>query len=51
MDRLRDTELRDIVTYLVGDDATRIFQRKPKPTVAPRTEAPQAGATHPLAAR
>ena len=39
MDRLRDTELRDIVTYLVGDDATRIFQRKPKPTVAPRTEA------------
>jgi polyisoprenoid-binding protein YceI len=38
MDRLRDTELRDIVTYLVGDNATRIFQRKPKPTVAPRTE-------------
>jgi polyisoprenoid-binding protein YceI/mono/diheme cytochrome c family protein len=40
MDRLRDTELRDIVTYLVGDDATRIFQRRPKPTVAPRTEVP-----------
>ncbi|MGO9830407.1 MAG: YceI family protein [Myxococcaceae bacterium] len=40
MDRLRDSELRDIVTYLVGDDATRIFQRKPKPVAPPRTEAP-----------
>jgi polyisoprenoid-binding protein YceI/mono/diheme cytochrome c family protein len=44
MERLRDSELRDIVTYLVGDDATRIFHRKPKPAVAPRTEAP-----HPVA--
>ncbi len=35
MDRLRDNELRDIVTYLVGDDATRIFRRKPKPVAAP----------------
>jgi polyisoprenoid-binding protein YceI len=49
MERLRDSELRDIVTYLVGDDATRIFHRKPKPVVAPRTEAPHAAAT--LAAR
>jgi polyisoprenoid-binding protein YceI len=49
MERLRDSELRDIVTYLVGDDATRIFHRKPKPVVAPRGEAPHAAA--PLAAR
>jgi polyisoprenoid-binding protein YceI/mono/diheme cytochrome c family protein len=28
MDRLRDSELRDIVTYLVGADRDRIFQRK-----------------------
>jgi polyisoprenoid-binding protein YceI len=49
MERLRDSELRDIVTYLVGDDATRIFQRKPKPTVTPRTEAPRADA--PVAVR
>ncbi len=49
MDRLRDSELRDIVTYLVGDDTTRIFHRKPKPVVAPRTEAPHT--TPPLAAR
>ena len=41
--------LRDIVTYLVGDDATRIFHRKPKPVVAPHTEAPHAAT--PLAAR
>jgi polyisoprenoid-binding protein YceI/mono/diheme cytochrome c family protein len=40
MKRLRDSELRDIVTYLVGDDANRIFHRRPKPVVAPRTEAP-----------
>jgi polyisoprenoid-binding protein YceI/mono/diheme cytochrome c family protein len=39
MDRLRDSELRDIVTYLVGDDSTRIFRRKPKGTIAPRSEA------------
>ena len=49
MERLRDSELRDIVTYLVGDDATRIFHRKPKPVVAPHTEAPHAAT--PLAAR
>lgn len=50
MDRLRDSELRDIVTYLVGDDASRIFHRKPKaPSVPPRTEAPHPAA--PLAAR
>ncbi|MGO8969367.1 MAG: YceI family protein [Myxococcaceae bacterium] len=48
MDRLRDSELRDIVTYLVGDDATRIFQRKPKPVAPPRTEVPH---TVPLATR
>jgi polyisoprenoid-binding protein YceI len=49
MDRLRDSELRDIVTYLVGDDATRIFRRKPKPAIAPRTEAPHPAA--PIAVR
>jgi polyisoprenoid-binding protein YceI/mono/diheme cytochrome c family protein len=49
MERLRDSELRDIVTYLVGDDATRIFHRKPKPVTAPHTEAPHAA--RPLAAR
>ena len=49
MDRLRDSELRDIVTYLVGDDASRIFKRRPKPVVAPRTEAPHDGP--PLVAR
>ncbi len=49
MDRLRDAELRDIVTYLVGDDATRIFRRKPKPVVAPHSEAPQSAP--PVAAR
>jgi hypothetical protein len=36
MDRLRDSELRDIVTYLVGTDRDRIFQRKR--AGAPRTE-------------
>ncbi len=49
MDRLRDAELRDIVTYLVGDDATRIFRRKPKPVAAPRSEL--LPAAPPLAAR
>jgi polyisoprenoid-binding protein YceI/cytochrome c len=49
MERLRDSELRDIVTYLVGDDASRIFQRKPKPTVTPRTETLQPAA--PIAVR
>jgi hypothetical protein len=28
MDRLRDSELRDIVTYLVGSDRDRISRRK-----------------------
>ena len=28
LDRLSDTELRDIVTYLAGDESKRIFQRK-----------------------
>jgi polyisoprenoid-binding protein YceI/mono/diheme cytochrome c family protein len=51
MDRLRDNELRDIVTYLAGDDATRIFQRRPKPTVAPRTEAPALPPADGVAAR
>jgi polyisoprenoid-binding protein YceI/mono/diheme cytochrome c family protein len=41
MKRLRDSELRDIVTYLVGDDGNRIFHRRPKPVAAPRTEVPQ----------
>ena len=49
MERLRDSELRDIVTYLVGDEATRIFRRKPKPAVLPHTEA--AHATPRLAGR
>jgi mono/diheme cytochrome c family protein len=37
LDRLRDAELRDIVTYLVGRDQDRIFRRKPRPAPAPRT--------------
>jgi polyisoprenoid-binding protein YceI/mono/diheme cytochrome c family protein len=49
MDRLRDSELRDIVTYLVGDDTTRIFHRKPKGVIAPRSEA--AHPATPVAAR
>jgi polyisoprenoid-binding protein YceI len=36
MDRLRDSELRDIVTYLVGTDRDRIFHRKR--AGGPRTE-------------
>ena len=51
LERLRDAELRDIVTYLVGDDASRIFQRKPKPSVAPRTEAPSPPLAPPVARR
>lgn len=46
MDRLTDSELRDIVTHLVGPPDARIFQRKP--TVAPRTERAAPG-TGPLA--
>jgi cytochrome c1 len=46
MDRLTDSELRDIVTHLVGPPDARIFQRKP--TVAPRTERTAPG-TGPLA--
>ena len=37
LDRLTDSELRDIVTYLVGRPDERIFQRKRG--AAPRTEA------------
>ncbi|HMK72303.1 MAG TPA: cytochrome c, partial [Myxococcaceae bacterium] len=51
LERLRDAELRDIVTYLVGDDASRIFQRKPKPSLAPRTEAPAPALVPPVARR
>jgi mono/diheme cytochrome c family protein len=47
LDRLRDTELRDIVTYLVGPEQDRIFHRQPRPAPAPRTLAP--GAQLPLA--
>ncbi|HEY1416418.1 MAG TPA: YceI family protein [Myxococcaceae bacterium] len=43
LDRLTDTELRDIVTHLVGRPDDRIFQRKR--STAPRTEAP-AGPPH-----
>ena len=48
LDRLTDSELRDIVTYLVGRPDDRIFQRK-RP-LAPRTEAPRPPADGPLAA-
>jgi len=47
LDRLTDSELRDIVTYLVGRPDERIFERK-RPG-APRTELP-ASAEGPLAA-
>jgi len=36
LDRVTDSELRDIVTYLVGRPDERIFQRRS----SPRTEAP-----------
>ena len=48
LDRLTDTELRDIVTYLVGRTDDRIFQRKR--SSAPRTEAPRRPERGPLAA-
>jgi mono/diheme cytochrome c family protein len=35
MERLPDTELRDIVTYLAGDESKRIFQRKHPAPAAP----------------
>jgi len=38
LDRLTDSELRDIVTFLVGRPDERIFQRRR--TASPRTEAP-----------
>ena len=38
LDRLTDSELRDIVTFLVGRPDERIFQRRR--TAAPRTESP-----------
>jgi polyisoprenoid-binding protein YceI/mono/diheme cytochrome c family protein len=31
LDRLGDSDLRDIVTYLAGDESKRIFQRKGRP--------------------
>ena len=48
MDRLTDSELRDIVTYLVGRPDDRIFQRKRGS--APRTDARGRPAQPPLAA-
>ena len=48
LDRLTDTELRDIVTHLVGRPDDRIFQRKR--SSAPRTEAHPPPAQGPLAA-
>ena len=33
LDRLGDNDLRDIVTYLTGDESGRIFKRKPRPAV------------------
>jgi len=48
LDRLTDTELRDIVTYLVGRPDDRIFQRRR--ASAPRTEAPNLPAEGSLAA-
>ena len=48
LDRLTDSELRDIVTYLVGRPDDRIFQRKRAP--APRTETLNLPGEAPLAA-
>ena len=48
LDRLTDTELRDIVTYLVGRPDDRIFQRKRSGT--PRAEAPHEPEQAPQAA-
>jgi polyisoprenoid-binding protein YceI len=48
LDRLTDTELRDIVTHLVGRPNDRIFQRKR--SSAPRAEAPSSSEQGPLAA-
>ena len=47
LDRLRDTELRDIVTYLAGPEQDRIFRRAPRPASPPRSAAPTS--TAPLA--
>jgi polyisoprenoid-binding protein YceI len=48
MDRLTDTELRDIVTYLVGRPDDRIFQRRR--AGSPRTDTRERPAPAPLAA-
>ena len=48
LDRLTDSELRDIVTHLVGRPDDRIFQRTR--SSAPRTDAEQRPAPSPLAA-
>jgi polyisoprenoid-binding protein YceI/mono/diheme cytochrome c family protein len=40
LDRLRDTELRDIVTYLAGPEQDRIFRRAPRSASPPRSAAP-----------
>jgi polyisoprenoid-binding protein YceI len=48
LDRLTDTELRDIVTHLVGRPDDRIFQRKR--SAAPRSEARPRPVPAPLAA-
>lgn len=48
MDRLTDSELRDIVTYLVGRPDDRIFHRRR--ATAPRTDAADRPAQVPLAA-
>ena len=37
LDRLRDAELRDIVTYLAGPEQDRIFRRAPRPASPPRS--------------
>jgi polyisoprenoid-binding protein YceI/mono/diheme cytochrome c family protein len=38
LDRLGDNDLRDIVTYLAGDESKRIFKRKPRPAVGRPTQ-------------
>ena len=48
LDRLTDTELRDIVTYLVGRPDERIFERRR--ATPPRTEGPAHPSGGPLAA-
>lgn len=38
LDRLPDNDLRDIVTFLAGDESMRIFKRKPRPVRAAGSE-------------